>query len=119
MTEIYPPTRKQFSEFLPNHEMVKRFELLFRLVGEDLFDLLSNTEGAQATANDALAQIAELAQELKSNLKTNDALARIEMIKKEYQAYEAALEAKSNYAVDLSTSNQNDLIELEFMMNAV
>ena len=51
MTEIYPPTRKQFEEFLKNHELIRRFELLFRIVGEDLFDLINqSSDQAQSTA---------------------------------------------------------------------
>lgn len=100
MTEIYPPTRAQFQEFLPNYEMIRRFELLFRIVGEDLFELIANTsEGAQATANSALALIEALKQDTNVN--------------------QAALEAKSNYAIDLAESNANNLIELEFLMQAV
>ena len=99
MTEIYPPTRKQFEEFLPNYEMIRRFELLFRIVGEDLFELIANTgEQAQSTANSALALIEAFKNETASNL--------------------AAIEAKTNFTGDLSQSNANDLIELEFLMNA-
>lgn len=74
MTEIYPPTRAQFQEFLPNYEMIRRFELLFRIVGEDLFELIANTgEGAQATANDALARIEALKQDLEKDLASYEA----------------------------------------------
>lgn len=99
MTEIYPPNRDQLKEFLPNYEMIRRFELLFRIVGEDLFDLINaSSEQAQATANSALALIEAFKQEASNNI--------------------AVLEAKSNFAGDLAESNANDLTELEFLMQA-
>lgn len=96
MTEIPAPTRKQFEEFLKNHEMVRRFELLFRIVGEDLFELIGqNSEQAIATANNAIAMIESLRQEYQSNMYAN--------------------EARINFALELSEINKNDVLELEFM----
>jgi hypothetical protein len=80
--------------------MVRRFEILFRIVGEDLFDLISqNSEQGIATANSALALIESLRQEVYANM--------------------LSYEAKTNYANELSEINKNDILELEFMTQAI
>lgn len=121
MTEIYPPTRKQFEEFLKNHELIRRFELLFRIVGEDLFDLINqSSDQAQSTANDAISRIESLAQEYRSNIAfLNASMASMETLSQDFQAISAVLEAKANNALDLSEINNNDLLEHEFLMQAV
>lgn len=69
MTDILPPTRQQLSEFIANHETIRRFEILFRMVGEDLPEsIANNSEGALSTAKSALALVSELKQEINTNL---------------------------------------------------
>lgn len=74
MTEILPPTRSQLAEFIKNHETLRRFEILFRMVGEDLPDAIANnSESALSVANNALALIASLVDEVKNDLATMEA----------------------------------------------
>jgi hypothetical protein len=61
-------TRDQFASFLNDFEQVKQFEKLFSTVNEIDTVLIDEVRvdagGAQATANEALAQIAQLSDEL-------------------------------------------------------
>jgi hypothetical protein len=70
-------TRDQFATFLKNYEQIKQFERLFQIV--DQVQAAPDTPGveivasnAQATANDALAQIVALAKESAINSSTAD-----------------------------------------------
>ena len=94
MTEIYPPTRRQFEEFLPNYEMIRRFEILFRMVGEDLPDAIANnSDTALSVANSALALISDLINDFSSDL--------------------AAVEAKTNITPEY------DLDDIRFYCHAI
>lgn len=100
MTEILPPNRQQLAEFISNHETIRRFEILFRMVGEDLPEaIINNSEGALSTANNALALINALAQSVGNDL--------------------AALEAKAAYASDLAESLQKQIDGIRFYIHAV
>jgi hypothetical protein len=61
-------TRDQFASFLQNHEQIKQFERLFATV--DTIDTVTLDEisisagNAEASANDALAQITRIADAL-------------------------------------------------------
>jgi len=94
LTEIYPPTRRQFEEFLPNYEMIRRFEILFRMVGEDLPDAITNnSDTALSVANSALALISDLINDFSSDL--------------------AAVEAKTNITPEY------DLDDIRFYCHAI
>jgi hypothetical protein len=78
LTEIYPPTRQQLKEFLPNYEMIRRFEILFRMVGEDLPDAIANnSDTALSIANSALALISDLINDFSSDLAAVEAKTNI------------------------------------------
>lgn len=77
-------TRDQLAQFLQDHEQIKQFENLFAVadaIAPDVVQEVNISAGtAQATANDALGQIAALAQETSVSLasaenKANQALA--------------------------------------------
>ena len=61
-------TRDQLATFLKDHEQIKQFENLFAVadaIAPDVVQEVNIAAGtAQATANDALGQIAALAQEM-------------------------------------------------------
>ena len=61
-------TRDQLAAFLQDHEQIKQFENLFAVVDAIAPDVVQEVNiaagTAQATANDALGQIAALAQEM-------------------------------------------------------
>lgn len=100
MTEIYAPTRKQFEDFLPNYEMIRRFEMLFRMVGEDLPDAISNSnESANAGINNLLGLFSALSQETAVN--------------------DAAIEAKVNTALDQIALILREKDEDEFLMQTM
>lgn len=100
MTEILPPNRQQLSEFISNHETIRRFEILFRMVGEDLpAAITNNSEGALSAANNALSLINALAQSVGNDL--------------------AALEAKAAYASDLAERLQKQMGQMRFYIHAV
>lgn len=100
MTEILPPNRQQLAEFISNHETIRRFEILFRMVGEDLPEAITNnSESALSAANNALALIGELSQQVGNDL--------------------AALEAKANFASDLAEDMKKQMDDMRFYIHAV
>lgn len=100
MTEILPPNRQQLSEFIKNHETIRRFEILFRMVGEDLPEaIINNSEGALSAANSAMAMIVDLAQQVGNDM--------------------AALESKTTMALDQAERNKKELQNNRFYIHAV
>jgi len=61
-------TRDQLASFLQDHEQIKQFEKLFQIVDTintvSLDDISISADGANATANEALAQITRIADSL-------------------------------------------------------
>jgi len=96
MTKIFRPlklTRDQLADFLNNAEQIKQFENLFALADtvvdspDDIIVLNIASGTAQSTANDAIAQLAALAQEsaISSALaenRANEALALVDKLTK-------------------------------------
>lgn len=100
MTEILPPTRQQLAEFIRNHETIRRFEILFRMVGEDLPEAIINgNESANAGVNNALGLISALAQDSAVS--------------------DAAIEAKINTALDQIAALKTETEENEFLMQTM
>ena len=67
-TQKFNLTRDQLATFLKNHEQIKQFEALFQVVDEvapasDTTGISVQAGNADATANEALAQIVRLAQD--------------------------------------------------------
>ena len=84
-------TRDQFALFLENQEQIRQFELLFATVDAIAPDVVAEVNvsagTAQATANDALAQLSGIAQQLAVNCalaenKANQALALVDNLTK-------------------------------------
>lgn len=84
-------TRDQLAQFLTDQQQIRQFELLFSTVdaiAPDVVNEVNISAGtAQATANDALAQLAYIAQELAVNCalaesKANQALALVDKLNK-------------------------------------
>jgi len=84
-------TRDQLAEFLTDQQQIRQFELLFATVdaiAPDVVNEISIAAGtAQATANEALAQLANIAQALAVNCalaenKANQALALVDNLTK-------------------------------------
>jgi hypothetical protein len=84
-------TRDQLAQFLTDQQQIKQFELLFSTVdaiAPDVVNEVNITAGtAQATANDALVQLAYIAQELAVNCalaenKANQALELVDKLNK-------------------------------------
>jgi len=103
-------TRDQFATFLRDHEQIKQFENLFAVadaIAPDVVNEVNIAAGtAQATANDALGQIAALAQELAvsdsvSDVKATQALDQIAMLAQETAVSIASAENKANQALAL------------------
>ena len=103
-------TRDQFAAFLQDHEQIKQFENLFAVVDAIAPDVVQEVNiaagTAQATANDALGQIAALAQELAvsdsvSDVKATQALDQIAMLAQETSVSLASAENKANQALAL------------------
>ena len=103
-------TRDQFATFLKDHEQIKQFENLFAVadaIAPDVVQEVNIAAGtAQATANDALGQIAALAQELAvsdsvSDVKATQALDQIAMLAQETSVSIASAENKANQALAL------------------
>lgn len=103
-------TRDQFAAFLKDHEQIKQFENLFAVadaIAPDVVNEVNIAAGtAQATANDALGQIAALAQELAvsdsvSDVKATQALDQIAMLAQETSVSLASAENKANQALAL------------------
>lgn len=103
-------TRDQFAAFLQDHEQIKQFENLFAVVDAIAPDVVQEVNiaagTAQATANDALGQIAALAQELAvsdsvSDVKATQALDQIAMLAQETSVSIASAENKANQALAL------------------
>jgi hypothetical protein len=96
MTKIFRPlklTRDQLADFLNNAEQIKQFDNLFALADtvvdtpDDILVLNIAAGSAQSTANDAIAQLAALAQEsaISSALaenRANEALALVDKLTK-------------------------------------
>jgi hypothetical protein len=96
MTKIFRPlklTRDQLADFLNNAEQIKQFENLFALADtvvdspDEIIVLNIAAGSAQSTANDAIAQLAALAQEsaISSALaenRANEALALVDKLTK-------------------------------------
>lgn len=100
MTEILPPNRVQLAEFIRNQETIRRFEILFRMVGEDLPDAIENsTESALSAANLALSLVNDLAQQVGNEI--------------------AALESIAAMALDQSERNKKELQNTRFYIHAV
>lgn len=103
-------TRDQLATFLKDHEQIKQFENLFAVadaIAPDVVTEVNIAAGtAQATANDALAQIAALAQEMAvsdsvSDVKATQALDQIAMLAQETSVSIASAENKANQALAL------------------
>jgi len=84
-------TRDQFALFLENQEQIRQFELLFATVDAIAPDVVTEVNisagSARATANDALAQLSGIAQQLAVNCalaenKANQALALVDNLTK-------------------------------------
>jgi len=84
-------TRDQLATFLTDQQQIRQFELLFSTVDAIAPDVVNEVNiaagTAQATANDALAQLAYIAQELAVNCalaenKANQALALVDKLNK-------------------------------------
>ena len=84
-------TRDQLAQFLTDQQQIRQFELLFSTVDAIAPDVVNEVNiaagTAQATANDALAQLAYIAQELAVNCalaenKANQALALVDKLNK-------------------------------------
>jgi hypothetical protein len=103
-------TRDQLATFLKDHEQIKQFENLFAVadaIAPDVVQEVNIAAGtAQATANDALAQIAALAQELAvsdsvSDVKATQALDQIAILAQDAAVSIASVENKANQAMAL------------------
>lgn len=103
-------TRDQLATFLKDHEQIKQFENLFAITAAIAPDVVTEVNiaagTAQATANDALAQIAALAQELAvsdsvSDVKATQALDQIAMLAQDAAVSIASVENKANQALAL------------------
>jgi D-ribose pyranose/furanose isomerase RbsD len=103
-------TRDQLAEFLTDQQQIRQFELLFSTV--DQLQVIVGTDfeyqadNAAATANEALAQLSALAQEIGVNdaalsAKTQDALDRIALLAQETAVTVALAESKANQALAL------------------
>jgi hypothetical protein len=84
-------TRDQLAQFLTDQQQIRQFELLFSTVDAIAPDVVNEVKieagSAQATANEALAQLAYIAQELAINCalaenKANQALALLDNMNK-------------------------------------
>jgi hypothetical protein len=84
-------TRDQLASFLENQEQIRQFELLFATVDAIAPDVVNEVKlaagSAQATANDALAQLADISQALAVSCalaenKANQALALVDSLTK-------------------------------------
>ena len=103
-------TRDQLATFLKDHKQIKQFENLFAVadaIAPDVVQEVNIAAGtAQATANDALGQIAAMAQELAvsdsvSDVKATQALDQIAMLAQETSVSLASAENKANQALAL------------------
>jgi len=105
-------TRDQLGSFLKDHEQIKQFERLFRIADEvssltDTQGIQFNAENAQSMAQDALSQIANVAQSLALNQaitdsKAEEALARLEQLTKSIDANLTALQTIAMQAMETS-----------------
>ena len=103
-------TRDQLAQFLKDHDQIKQFENLCAVadaIAPDVVNEVNIAAGtAQATANDALGQIAALAQEVAvsdavSDVKATQALDQIAMLAQETAVSIASAENKANQALAL------------------
>lgn len=106
-------TRDQLASFLQDHEQIRQFERLFATVdtiAPDVVVGVNITAGtAQATAVQALDQIAALAQEAQvccaaNEAKVIEALDRISMLAQETQTQIAVTDNKATQALQLVTA---------------
>jgi hypothetical protein len=105
-------TRDQLASFLKDHEQIKQFERLFRIADEvsaltDTQGIQLNAENAQSMAQDALSQIARVAQDLAVNqaitdTKAEETLSRLEQLTKSIDANLTALQAIAMKAMETS-----------------
>lgn len=104
-------TRDQLATFLKNQEQIKQFEKLFEIADEvapssDTTGISIQAGTAQATANDALAQIVTLAQSSAINSSTADqkatqALTQLAALAQEVSVSASAAENKASQALEL------------------
>lgn len=103
-------TRDQLAAFLKDHEQIKQFENLFAVADAIAPDVVNEVKidagTAQATAIQALGQIAALAQEVAvccsiSDIKGTQALDQIAMLAQETAVSIASAENKANQAMAL------------------
>ncbi len=103
-------TRDQLATFLKDHEQIKQFENLFAVADAIAPDVVNEVKidagTAQATAIQALGQIAALAQEVAvccsiSDIKATQALDQIAMLAQETAVSVASAENKANQAMAL------------------
>lgn len=108
-------SRDQLSTFLKNHEQIKQFEALFSVVdaiAPDVVQAVSIQAGnAEASANDALTQIANLAQDVAVNVGASDqkAIQALDALNRIAQALEMIATAP---AVQHNNSIVTDYIDL-------
>ena len=102
-------TRDQLSSFLQNFEQVKQFEKLFQVVDSlspiILVDFEFSGDNAQASANNALAMIAMLAQDTAVSdaaieAKLQQALDAIPRLAQDTAVIDSVLSAKIQFALD-------------------
>ena len=103
-------TRDQLATFLKDHEQIKQFENLFAITAAIAPDVVNEVKidagTALATANDALGQIAALAQEAAvccsvTDVKATQALDQIAMLAQETEVSIASADNKANQALAL------------------
>ena len=103
-------TRDQLATFLKDHEQIKQFENLFAITAAIAPDVVNEVKidagTALATANDALGQIAALAQETAvccsvTDVKATQALDQIALLAQETAVSIASAENKANQALSL------------------
>lgn len=108
-------TRDQLATFLKNHEQIKQFEALFSVVDTIAPDVVQSVAiqagNAEATANDALTQIARLAQDVAVNVGASDqkATQALDALNRIAQALEMIATAP---AVQHNNSTVTDYIDL-------
>jgi hypothetical protein len=132
-------TRDQLAEFLTDQQQIRQFELLFSVVDEIQVivgtDFEYQADTAAATANEALAQIAALAQSMavedaSLNPKVNQALSQLASIAQDTAVEDAVLNAKVQQTLDaiprlaqaldlLALAPVRNNIELEHDVNGI
>ena len=99
-------TRDQLATFLTDQQQIRQFELLFSTVDAIAPDVVLEINiaagTAQSTANDALAQLAYIAQELAVNCalaenKANQALALVDKLNKSVEGLQMTKPKRNNH----------------------